>query len=180
MNRDLYAPEESTIQATSSVSQNQTNFADFFPNNFFDFDILLYWGLIITLAWTIFYTIVFVIDFFYYRVQYPDGEFVTREKVGVESLFKAINLWWGFILCLIFYTAYFLQQDELIKILIGIVTLLVYLMKIFIADMPSIPVIGKMFGKPGSIIQSSLDNFFSSLTSAITAILDGVFKVFGG
>jgi amino acid transporter len=94
------------------------------------------------LAWTIFYSIVLVVDFFFYRIKYNEGQ-VNREKRGVLSLTNAYHLWLSYVGYLVLFMLYLGFKNELFAILIGVIAVLYSLVKIIIIDTQKIPVISK-------------------------------------
>ncbi|MEM1312802.1 MAG: hypothetical protein AAGF07_05065 [Patescibacteria group bacterium] len=84
-----------------------------------------------TLAWCILYSALFVADFYFYRLKYSDGD-VDRERLGVSSLRRAFNLWFGYVFCLLALILYSYVPA------FGMLTILVYVAKIVVADLPMI------------------------------------------
>jgi len=175
MGEDLYNTNSSAPQSVAETNDGSGFFLDFG----FDFDTTLYWLNIITFAWTLFYSIVFTVDFFFYRVKYNDGE-VGRQKQGVLSINKAAGLWWGFLICVLLYFFYELQDSGTLKIIMGWVTAAAYLIKIFVADMPIIPIIGPTLGKPGKVVGDFLDDIATNSKKYLGQIVDGIVSAFGG
>lgn len=174
MSDDLYSVPVNETPVV--VQQNTTtNFLDFG----FDLASILYWLNVVVLAWTVFYSVVFVVEFFFYRVKYPDGEFITREKKGVQAIYQAAGLWWGFLICAILYTVYLSWPVGITRELIGWLAVVAYILKVVVADMPNIPIIGKFLGKPGDIVQDFVENLAKNTQKFLAAIVDAVVSAFG-
>jgi hypothetical protein len=84
-----------------------------------------------TLAWCIFYSVLFVADFYFYRLKYSDGV-IDRERLGVDSLKRAFNIWFSYFFCWIALVVYGYVP------LLGFITIMVYFGKLLIADLPLI------------------------------------------
>ena len=84
-----------------------------------------------TLAWCIFYSLLFVADFFFYRLKYTDGD-LAREKIGVNSLVRAFNIWFGYLFCLIGLIVYNYAP------VLGVIVIVGYFFKLLSVDLPMI------------------------------------------
>lgn len=133
--QDLNAPNTTNNNQESQVT-NDSNFSD----SFFGFESLfsdLNLDTVInslnyfTLGSSIIFTIIFLITFFDYRIFFGGGE-LTNEKNGVSSLVLAIQLWWRYILVLVFYVLYGFFRESAFGVFFGFLVVLVYLVKILV------------------------------------------------
>jgi len=85
-----------------------------------------------TLAWCIFYSVLFVADFFFCRMYHADGE-LPKEKLGVESIFRASYIWLTYLVCWVFLVLYSFFPN-----IFGAITILVYFWKLLSRDLPDI------------------------------------------
>jgi hypothetical protein len=174
MGDDLYT----TPAAQTPVVTQTTNTTPTLFDLGLDLELMLYWLNVIVLAWTVFYSVVFVVDFFFYRIKYPDGELEAREKVGVQSMYQAAGLWWGFLICAVLYVVFLSQPEGITKGIIGWLTVIAYLLKVIVADMPTIPVIGGFLGKPGDIVQDFVENLSKNTQKFLAGVVDAIVDIF--
>jgi hypothetical protein len=174
MGDDLYSP----TSQPAAVPQSSENVSWFDFGVSIDLASLLYWLNVIVLAWTLFYSIIFVVEFFFYRVKYPDGELVAREKKGVQAIFLAAGMWWGYLFCIILYTVFLLQPAGLFRDILGWVAVAAYVLKVMVADMPNIPVIGGFLGKPGDAVQGFVENLSKNTQAVLGSLVDAVMEIF--
>jgi hypothetical protein len=83
------------------------------------------------LAWSIFFTVFLLSHFFNHRVLYSWAELST-EKLGMKGIFKLLGLWWRYMLCLLMLVVYGFLRDGDFGLFVGILTILVYISKIYI------------------------------------------------
>ena len=174
MDDNLY--QEATGQST--VTTSTPNNTAWMNLTWFDLGVFVYSLNYLALAWTIFYSILLVRDFFFYRVKYNDYE-LEREQMGVKSIMAAVNLWYSYLFALLLFGV-FVFTPAAFAAITGWIAVFAYLFKIFIADMPDIPVLGNILGFPGkewdSLVQSTWKGFQTMLGDFLTYVS----KIFGG
>jgi purine-cytosine permease-like protein len=173
MSENLY---EDTVN--QQVSGQTTNPAIATYSDSFGMDVWLSRINYIVLAWVIVYTILFVCDFFFYRIRYNEGE-VTREKKGVRSLRVGIGMWWTYIACLGLFAFYSFNNSEF-KILIGWITIVAYILKVIIADLPEIPFLGTLFGLPGKKVNDLGSGLVKEVGKFFTDMIQYIIQMFSG
>lgn len=128
--QDLYTPDNPAINNQPFGGGGEFTWdplAWFFSTS--DLRVFVLWLNAFTVAWCIFYSIMFVADFYFYRMKFSDGD-IGREKVGVTSLARAAKLWWTYLICWLFFLLYYyFPQTTLIVVL-------VYLFKLIVVDAP--------------------------------------------
>jgi hypothetical protein len=123
------------------------------------------------LAWTIFYSVLFVCDFFFWRVLQGDGE-LPRYHKGENSMKFAATMWWTYLVCVIFF-GIFLFTPKPFAFITGCMTIIVYVLKVVVADLPKLPVVSGWFissGGKSSLIGKtvgSLQEFFHTVGSPL-------------
>lgn len=83
------------------------------------------------LAWSIFYSYYFLIQFFQYRIIGAKGK-VSDEVNGMAGIYPLLTMWWRYIGCLVLLVIYGLTRSTELGIPIGVVTILVFIIKIYI------------------------------------------------
>lgn len=119
------------------------------------------------LAWTIFYSLILVIDFYFYRVKYNDG-MVSREKRGVKSLTSAAQIWFSYLLYLILFILQLLFKNQWYGTIFGVMTILYLFVKIIVLDLPRIPVVDKYAEKITKYLFMPFTFLADSVSKAIT------------
>jgi hypothetical protein len=175
MNENFYQDSNSGVVSTQVTASNSTG--SWFGLNL-ELGNILHTLNYLVLAWTIVYSILFVWDFFYYRVKYNDYE-VEREKQGVKSMNIALAMWYSYIMALLLFFFYTISPAFLAPF-VGWVAVFGYLFKVFVADMPDIPVIGKFFGLPGNKWDELVKGIFDGAKNLVTEFTAYVGKMFGG
>lgn len=179
MGEDLY----STGQATTPTANSGSAF-DFGGFDIVEFlgnvEQVAYWANIIAFSWTLFYSIVLLWEFWFFRVSAPDGELVKREARGVKAINKAVRMWWFFLIIAFFHFGYLLLDNGAIKSIAGWVIVGSYIIKIFVADLPDIPHLGKVLGGPSQALSKNSSGFFESLKKGLIAVVDGIVSAFQG
>lgn len=144
---DLYQNDVNVVEKSGSsseaVSGSNNSFSDFFSDLInFDFNVDLGdWLLKINyfaLAWGLFYTVIFLLDFWYYRLRLS-GE-ISRYKKGEKALKNGITMWISYMLCLALFFTY-TKLDGWAETFIGIAALASYLIKFLFIDLQRVPVI---------------------------------------
>jgi hypothetical protein len=165
MEDNLYDTYEPVVVNEVAVNNSQPTIFDYidFSNLFngFGFDSFLYILNVFTLAFTFFYSLVFMGDFFFYRVRNNGGE-VEREQKGVSALYLALQLWWTYAFSLTVYLIYKSGGFLMPQLIWGILTALIFIIKIFFVDLPLIPVFGDAFKGPSEQFQKLFQFNFKS------------------
>jgi len=125
-----------------------------------------------SLAFCIIFTIIYLIDFYYFRVKYTDYD-ISREERGQKSMYSAMSLWFGYIVCLVCMTAYIFVPAEF-KTFTGWLCIVVFILKLLVVDFPNIPGIGKYLGWPGSQIEKLLGGTGDGLQNLGKAVVEGI------
>ena len=86
---------------------------------------------IFVLAWSIFYSYPFLIQFFQYRIIGAKGK-VSDEIDGMAGIYPLLKMWWRYMGCLAILIVYGFTRSTELGLPIGIVTILVFLIKLFI------------------------------------------------
>ena len=147
MNEDFYNipnPQTPTSSPSSPIStaQNPAVNAVNTSQAFFDFAGILSGINTFLLAWTMFYSILLMMDFFFYRVKYNDG-IVDREKRGVKSIYGAFQLWVSYTIYLVIFMLYLANKSEWYGPIIGVIGFLMVPLKILVLDLKHLPIIEK-------------------------------------
>jgi len=165
---DLYqfsSSSASTVVKSSTTSSSWFSLPDFTNFNVNEFINSLN---TFTLAWTIFFSVIFMANFFYFRIFYSFGE-VQREKKGVDSVYASLRIW---VTYLIVWTFFFLFVENVggfnwLWIPLIFVTSFI---KIFLLDASTLPgfieILGPLapfFGQPLLQIPGSIVAKISSL-----------------
>lgn len=128
------------------------------------------------LAWAIFYTIILLVDFWYYRVR--QHGFYSSHKQGEESLAFAQKMWGLYFIWLILITIYAFIPGTWAMIL-GIILIIGALVKFFVFDLAKAPLFVTVFewlgGKVASGGVSGFSKIFAIVVLGISTIL-GFFK----
>jgi hypothetical protein len=122
-----------TVQTSSTVESGSTGFRIDFSNTILSEDNVRTFIIQLNsfvLAVCIVYSILFIMDFYFYRMSHSYGD-LKREKIGVESLVKAVNLWFSYLFCLIALGIYGYFS------FFGFITVLVYIVKLLHYDTPA-------------------------------------------
>jgi hypothetical protein len=131
--QDLNSPNN---QTTTSFNPNNNTGGDFNFNGF-NLEQNLELGTIVdsvnyfVLATSILYSFIMVLNFFEYRIYFGGGE-LSNEKNGVNSLVLAVQLWWRYIFCLVFYVLFGLFRESIFAIFLAFLVIFVYAAKLFI------------------------------------------------
>lgn len=175
MNDDLYtssAPMQTTERATqSSDGILQLPFE-------WDMTTIILWLCGFCLVWTITYSILLLIDFRYYRIQYHDYE-TEREQKGVNSIFEAVSMWWSFLIPTLFAFVY-LNTTDSIQFAVGVTTIIGYIFKLFIADINDIPYLGNLIGAPGKQWDGLIKSLFEQGSQLFSEFFSHLGQLFGG
>jgi hypothetical protein len=168
MSDNLYQ-STTTTSAISPASSNSG--LDFISN--IDLSSWLYWLNMFTFAWCIFYSLILLGNFYYYWVNFGDGE-VENEKQGAKAISDAAWMWWSYLTAVLLYLAYKNTSGEF-SVIIGWFAVVFYVCKIFVFDLPDIPFLSKIMGKPGDAITKSVEDTISGFGKAISEIGSNVF-----
>lgn len=119
----------SVVSASNDILQNVTQSG-------VNFDITILDSIItnlniFVLAWSIFYSYPFLIQFFQYRIIGAKGK-VSDEIDGMAGIYPLLKMWWRYIGCLAIFIVYGFTRSSELGLPIGIVTILVFLIKLFI------------------------------------------------
>jgi hypothetical protein len=134
----IFAQDLNTPTNQPSTSLNSTNspggdfsFSSFSLGQSLDLGVIIDSVNYFVLATSILYSFVMVINFFEYRIYFGGGE-LSNEKNGVDSLVLAIQLWWRYIFCLVFYVLFGLFRESIFAIFLAFLVIFVYAAKLFI------------------------------------------------
>lgn len=154
MNEDnLYQlPSSQLTQNTTSAPNVETNTINAFDGA--NFGLVLYFTNIFVLVWTVFYSTLLFADFYFYRVKYSEGE-TDRELKGVTSIRGARRMWITYLVCLGFYTAVYFTNGG-VQTVLTVITIIVYILKVAVADIPIIPYFSGVFQAASSWVQSMI------------------------
>jgi hypothetical protein len=122
-----------TATGTPSSVGNGTSGLDILTNYFSDDNIKNFLLRLnsFTLAWCIFYSVLFVADFFFYRMRFTDGD-IAREKIGVQSLRRAFNIWFSYLFCWLGLVAFSFFP------ILGVIVIVGYFFKLLSVDLPMV------------------------------------------
>jgi hypothetical protein len=178
MNDDLYnsssSPAPVTTQEASSVVSDGTLTLPFD----WDMTTIIIWLCTFSLVWTVVYSILLILDFRYYRIQYHDYE-TEREQKGVHSIFSAVSMWWSFLIPTLFAFGYLVTNDT-IQFAFGITTIIGYIFKLFIADINDIPYLGNLIGAPGKQWDGLVKSFGEQSMKLVADFIAHLGQLFGG
>ncbi|MBC7471787.1 MAG: hypothetical protein H7196_00775 [candidate division SR1 bacterium] len=119
------------------------------------------------LAWTIFYSLILVIDFYFYRVKYNDGV-VNREKRGVKSLTSAAQIWFSYLLYLILFILQLSFRSQWYGTIFGVLAILYMFIKLIVIDLPRIPIVDKYAEKITKYLFMPFTFLADSVSKALT------------
>jgi hypothetical protein len=146
MSEDFYnIPQPKTTTPTTTTGQStKAVIVQSTTNNqpIFEFSTILSGINGFLLAWTMFYSVLLVMDFFFYRVKFPDGQ-VQREKDGVASLKGAYTLWLSYTGYLVLFILYLSFKSQWFGLIFGVFGVIFPVLKIIAIDLPHIPVVKK-------------------------------------
>lgn len=186
-NQNLYPDLESTnsnvenIAATSDTSNNISvdsgsgifsSIGSFFGDFFSNLDSMIVAVNYIFLAWSIFYTVILLIDFWYYRLR-DTGEYANYKK-GEESLASAQKMWFWYLLWLVLMTVYAFIPVS-IATFFAILLLLFALFKFLVLDLAKAPLFSKVYEwskeKISSESTSGISKIFGMISFAFLSII---------
>ncbi len=173
MSDNLYQSGPSSSN-TVSTSTN-TGGLDFISN--IDLSSWLYWLNMFTFAWCIFYSLLLLGNFYYYWVKFGDGE-VENEKKGAKAIADAAWMWWSYLTAVILYLIYKNSSTEY-AIIVGWFAVAFYVCKIFVFDLPDIPFLSKIMGKPGDTITKFVEDTIAGFGKGISEVGSNVFGLPG-
>ena len=169
MSDNLYQTSTPSGQVVNTVVANTD------PLAFFTIDLAywLYWINIFTFAWCIFYSLILIGNFWYYWVKFGDGE-VANEKKGAKAISDAAWMWWSYLTAVLLYLAFHNTPAEFSTI-VGWFALVFYICKIIVFDLPDIPFLGPIMGKPGDLITKAVEDSLSGFSTGIGEAISNIF-----
>lgn len=171
MSDNLYQPSPSSVNQVP-VTVTSTDPLAFLQVNLGEW---LYWLNIFTLAWCIFYSAILIGNFYYYWVNFADGE-VVNEKKGAKAISDAAWMWWSYLSAVIIYIIFKNTSAEYAAI-VGWFGVAFYVCKIFVFDLPDIPFLSKIMGKPGDFITKSVEDSISGFAKGFVEFTNSLFGI---
>ena len=142
-----------------------------------DLAAILYWLNLFTLAWCIFYSIILISNFYYFWVNFADGE-VENEQKGAKAISDAAWMWWSYLSAVILYIVFKNSPAEYASFT-GWFAVVFFVCKIIVFDLPDIPFLSIFLGKPGDLITKSVGDLSSGVLKGIGGVSNSLFGIGG-
>ncbi|NJS40996.1 hypothetical protein HC766_01225 [Candidatus Gracilibacteria bacterium] len=164
MTTDLY-PQQNNPNIPDVLTPTISNSSEVINSGFLSLslDSMISYLNVFTLAWCIFYSVFYICDFYFYLIKYPDRE-LGRMKKGAKSFQNAFYIWVGYLICLGGFALYIISKNTSFANFVGVITILIYCIKILIIDIQRIYYVGepifKIYSQIGKFFSDTFDSLF--------------------
>lgn len=171
MNEDLYPSNNPTniepepAIATATTTDNTSGgFFEFGSIELPELDVIISHIILFSLIWSILYTLIAFAEFYFYNIKHHDRESGRLKRGFKDGWQVALKLWLSNLVCLVVTAFYMYFRETGARFLFGVISILLFVIKICYYDVRIIPVINKPAQQFWDFVKNTLDSLVKKIT----------------